>query len=369
MTLMAQGETSTVSAKPGADPAHDLEARILETAQLMDRRGYGVSLKQFSRLLYGGSAPQAEVAAALARIPHLSIFEGLVMQTDRRGETSGMRSRQATHIKHAADAEVLAHDFAARLMSSCPLVKSVSLTGSLASGGFDPGDDVDLNIVAANGAKYTVYFWALCLSAVTSLRNRAKPTDEMSPIPFLPKIICVNVVWEERQVLPLVRQDKWIAYELLMHRPILGSTSWQAVLAQNLWMEDHFPQVFEPGFVGPDAPAAQGLEGRRAGRGFFGYLARHPTALAAAEALSRLIVISVHKLISLSRANKPEAREREAFVNLVKRPYSVYDVPGREAPVPLEALRPRGGDGRGHPLDPAEDEQRVVAKRPERSAL
>jgi hypothetical protein len=350
MTFLAPAENSRGVLRPHAGAARELEARILETAQLMDRRGYGVSLEQFSRLLYGGSAPEAEVAAALAHLPHLSMSEGLVIQTDRRGETGGMRSRQATHIRHAVDAQALANDFAGRLMSSCPLVKSVSLTGSLASGGFDPGDDVDLNIVAANGAKYTVYFWALWLSALTSLRNRAKPTDEMSPIPFLPKIICVNVVWEERQVRPLLRQDKWIAYELLMHRPILGSANWRAVLAQNLWMEEHFPQVFEPGFVGEDAQGAQALAGkRRAGSGFFGFLARHPMALSAAEAVSRLIVISVHKLISLSRANKPEARERETFVNLVKRPYSVYDVPGREAPVPSEALRPRGRDAPANP--------------------
>ena len=345
MTLLAPSEPLRGTPKSSKDAPNDLEARILETAQLMDRRGYGVTLEHFARLLYGGSETPADVRASLGTIHHLSMEDGLVIRNDRRGEADGMRSRQATHLKHAAEAEVLAHDFAGRLVSSCPLVKSVSLTGSMASGGFDPGDDVDLNIVAANGAKYTVYFWALLLSTVTSLRNRSKPTDEMSPLPFLPKIICVNVVWEDRQVRPLVRQDKWIAYELLMHRPIVGAAHWRGVLADNLWLEGHFPQVFDPGFVGHDAPEAVRLASkRRAGRRFFGYLATHPRALAAVEAFSRLMVISVHKLISLSRANNTEARDREAFVNLVKRPYSVYDVPGKEAPVPSEALRPRGRD-------------------------
>lgn len=261
-----------------------------------------------------------------------------------------MHSRQATHLKHAADAEALAYDFAARLVSTCPLVKSVSLTGSIASGGFQPGDDVDLNMVTVPGAKYTVYLWALALSTVTSLRNRHQPADEMSPIPFVPKIICVNVVWEDGQVRPLTRQDKWIAYELLMHKPLLGAKVWQGVLADNPWMENHFPQVFEPGFAGDDAPEAAALTGkRRAGRGFFAFLGRHKGALAIVEAFSRVTVICVHKVVSLSRANKPDAREREAFVNLVKRPYSVYDVPGREAPVPPEALRPRAPDLSANP--------------------
>ena len=319
-----------------------LRARIEETAALTDRRGYGVDLARFSRLLYGGPAQPSEVARVLEGISDLALVEGLVIHRDRTGQQAMMRSRQATHAKHAPDAEALAYDFAARLVSSCPLVHSVSLTGSMASGGFDPGDDVDLNIVAARGAKYTVYLWALALSAVTSLRNRTKPTDEMSPLPFLPKIICVNVVWEEGQIRPLSRQDKWLAYELLVHRPILGAAAWRGVLDDNPWLRPHFPQVFEQGFLAGDAPEAVELAKRaRRGRAFFAFLGRSPRALALIERLSRVLVIAIHKGVSLSRANNPEAREREEFVNMVKRPYSVYDVPGREAPVPADALRPR----------------------------
>ncbi len=319
--------------------------RIMETAELMDRRGYGVAVADFARLLYGGTLPPAAVAAALEGMSEFGVSEGLVIRRDRRGEERAMRSRQFTHFVHGPEAERLAQDFAARLVSSCPLVRSVSLTGSMASGGFHPGDDVDVNLVAAPGAKYTVYLWALALAAVTSLRNLGKETDEMSALPFLPKIICVNVVWEEGQLRPLARQDKWIAYELLMHRPVLGAAAWRKVLSENRWMEEHFPQVFETGFVGEDSEGARRLAAaRRRGRAFFNFLERHRRALSAVENCSRFAVIAIHRLVSLSRTRKPEARDREAFVNLVKRPYSVYDIPGREPAVPAEALRPRAPD-------------------------
>lgn len=320
----------------------DLDERVLETASLTDRRGYGVTLSDFARLLYKGPAPADEVAAAIERIPTLALISGLVVRRDREPLVPEMVARQASHRAHAADAERLAHDFVGRLTSSCPLVRSVSLTGSMSSGGFHPGDDVDLNLVVRDGAKYTVYLWSLALSAITSLRNIHKQTDEMSALPFLPKIICINVVWEEGQVRPLARRDKWLAYELLMHKPLIGSAFWRDVLRDNAWIGEHFPQVFEPEFSGADAESAVRLAGaRRAGRGLFAFLDRHPRGLGLAEAFARVTVIALHKLVSVYREKVPAAHDREAFVNLVKHPYSVYDVPGRETDVPPEALRAR----------------------------
>ncbi len=319
-----------------------LRARILDTVELMDRRGYGVPLEQFARLLYGGSAPAEAVAAEISRMPQFTVRQGLVVRRDRAGQEGAMAARQAGHALHAPEAAALASDFASRLVSSCSLVRSVSLTGSMASSGFDPRDDIDVNIVAKAGAKYTVYLWSLALSAVTSLRNRNKSTDEMGALPFLPKIICVNVVWEESQVRPLARQDKWIAYELLMHQPILGGAFWQGVLDDNPWIAEHFPQVIEPGFVGPDdRAAAAAARAARPGRSFFDFLGRHPHVQRAVERLAQVAVIALHRVVSITRTRSPIAREREAFVNLVKRPYSVYDIPGRERPVPTAALEPR----------------------------
>ncbi len=319
-----------------------LEARVRAMLELTDRRGYGIPLEEFGRLLYGGPAPPEEVGAAVARLEDAAVVEGHVVKADRAPLVPSMIARRESHRRHEAQARALAEDFAGRLVATCPLVRSVSLTGSMASGGFDPRDDIDLNLVVRDGAKYTVYLWALALGLVTSLRNRAKPSDEMGALPLFPKIICINVVWEEAQVRPFVRQDKWLAFELLMHRPLLGTGYWEHVLAQNPWVSGHFPQAFEAGYLGGDAPAALGVaRARRPGRSFFAYLAAHPGALALTEALARPIVLGLHRAVSLLRNGRPQARARERFVNLVKRPYSVYDLPGREREVPEEALAAR----------------------------
>jgi len=320
----------------------DLSLRIEETLQLMDRRGYGVPVDEFARLLYGGPVPPGEVRAALANAAGASLVNGLVVRSDRAPDVAKMLERQGKHRTHAPDAQAIAEDYAGNLVAACPLVRYVSLTGSTASGGFDPRDDIDLNMVVRDGAKYTVYVWSLASSVLTSLRHRGKPTDEMGALPFLPKVICVNVVWEERQVHPFVRRDKWLAYELLMHRPLLGSGYWERALASNPWLADHFPQMFEAGWAGKDSARALEIAQRRGvSYGFFSWLDRHPAALALVERASRALVIGLHKAVSLTRTRKPEAREREAFVNVVKQPYSVYDIPGRPHEVPVAALASR----------------------------
>lgn len=325
---------------PGVREA--LYRRILETVALMDRRGYGVPLELFAELLYGGRAPPEVVASVLADVPGVRTVGGLVVRADRTESADAMAKRQAAHGAHVQLAERVAADFGGRLVSSCPLARAVTLTGSACSGGFDPRDDVDVNIVARDGSKYTVYLWSLALSALTSLRNRGKATDEMSALPFLPKIVCINVVWEESQIRPFVRKDKWLAYELLMHQPVLGADYLRAMLEANPWLRDHFPQFFDPGFLRPDPkPALDSAGEPRAGRRFFSFVADHPRLLAVIERASRFAVMGIHRVVSLTRARKLEAREREAFVNLVKRPYSVYDVPGRERPVPAAAFEGR----------------------------
>ncbi len=318
----------------------DLVRRVVETADLTDRRGYGLPLDDFSRLLYGGPLAPSRVAEAVALAPGLAVIDDVVVRTDRGHATPQMRLRRRLHQAHSREGDGIARDFAMRLVATCPLVRCVALSGSLASGGFDPRDDVDFNLVVRDGSKYTTYLWAIALSAVTSLRNIRKETDEMGALPLLPKVICLNVVWEDAQVRPFVRNDKWIAYELLMARPVYGSAYLSGVFLENQWLESHFPQLLDPGFVPPD-DLPEGSVVERPGARFFRYLDRHPRALRAFERASRFLVFSLHAIVSLTRARNPEAKAREDFVNTMKRPYSVFDVPGHDSAIPPTALDPR----------------------------
>jgi len=323
----------------------DLRRRVLETLALTDRRGYGVPLESCCSLFYEGSAPPELVESVIAETPGVALESGLVVRTDRRDLAGLMAERQRNHSGHVPFADTVANDFVGRLVSSCAFVHAVTLTGSATSGGFDPRDDVDLNVFVRDGTKYIVYLWSLALGTVTSLRNRSKVTDEMGDLPFLPKIICINVVWEDGQVRPFRRNDKWLAFELLMHRPLYGAPYLEEVLIANPWLSAHFPQFFEPGFPREGSQeAAAFAETPRAGRSLFAFLGRHPRLLAAVEALSRFAVIGAHRVVALVRSRRPGAVAREAFVNSVKRPYSVYDIPGREEPIPEAALQARAGE-------------------------
>jgi hypothetical protein len=110
------------------------------------------------------------------------------------------------------------------------------------------------------------------------------------------------------------------------------------VIDANPWLADHFPQISNGSAVWGVVEASVA---ERAGAAFFRFLDRHPRALALMEVGSRAAVIGVHRFVSLTRGATPAARDREAFVNLVKRPYSVYDVPGREGAIPAAAFRGR----------------------------
>src|SRR2546426_1624881 len=142
----------------------DLRARAVETLALTDRRGYGVAVEAFARLFYQGAVAPEEILPVLRSSAGMAVVDGLVVRLDRVLAVREMLRRQAAHTENGARAEALAADFAGRLLATCPLVRSVCLTGSAASGGFDPSDDVDLNLIVRDGAKYTVYLWSLALS-------------------------------------------------------------------------------------------------------------------------------------------------------------------------------------------------------------
>jgi len=57
------------------------------------------------------------------------------------------------------------------------------------------------------------------LSMKYSVKHREKSLAQKSRTPFLPKLICINVIWEESEALPFVRQDAYMAYELLRQKP------------------------------------------------------------------------------------------------------------------------------------------------------
>jgi predicted nucleotidyltransferase len=297
---------------PGIDaPVAKLGERVLRTLELADSRGYNLTFESLSALLVGGPA----------QVPELRECVQALEGADTDGDLVGLRGRLRTRKcarRRAANgrwgqyALSIAREYAAELARVCPNVRCVMLAGSAGSGGFCDRDDIDLNIVVRDGTKYTSYLTALLLSLKFSLRYGGRVGSRF--LPGLKKVICVNVVWEERQVSPFARRDERLAFELLNSRVIYNEGFHRKMLERNAWAADLFPQLFTRG-GGADPLPVPGAAGRAA------------SPSPAVEGFSRSFLFALYYFIWGLRGGQPRLRRRMRFVEEVKRPYGIFDVP------------------------------------------
>jgi hypothetical protein len=223
---------------PDSTEDANLTNRIHLTLHLADRRGYGLNLDDLSRLLICGSVPREVIKKELSTMPDVShlgaVFclkgsEELLPETGKRLYTNGRIGK---------DYETLATGFAEEFISLCPFIRCIAIAGSVASGGFCEEDDIDYNIFVEKGSKYTVYLFGILLSFKYSFRHRKKPLSKKSATPFLSKLICINVIWEDWESLPYKRRDMYMAYELLRQKPVFGIDFYRTVLDKNRWVTE-----------------------------------------------------------------------------------------------------------------------------------
>lgn len=223
----------------------NLEDRILLTLHLAERGGYGRSPAHISKMLIYGEAEEEQVRIMLSSMPLVSHQDGiycfkgsesLLSETKRRLICNGVIGE-----RYESEALLFSTEFA----SLCPFIKCIAIDGSMASGGFSEEDDIDFNIFTEHGCKYTVYLLGILLSLKYSVKHRRKPLSRKSRTPFLPKLICINVIWEDEEAPPFKRQDKYMAYELLRQKPVMGLDFYKEVLEKNRWLETYFSQIYK----------------------------------------------------------------------------------------------------------------------------
>lgn len=228
------------------------------------------------------------------------------------------RSRVSSHREHEAEAQEIALRYARDLVRGCPLVTSVALSGSLASGGYGPRDDIDFDLIVKPGTKYTSYLVAHLVGLKCGWRYRHRVLDESHHTPLLPKIACINVVWTEDQMRPFARRDENMAFELMRCIPFFGIGTFQHALRENAWVGEFFPQVFER--VWPeDAPTSPSLFGR-----VVGWIESNPRMLRLVERASRRIAWRLYRGVQASRSRSPAAVARMDFLRRAKYPYEVF---------------------------------------------
>jgi hypothetical protein len=218
-------------------------------------------------------------------------------------------ARAERHPTESAGYVEMTQRFVGTLVAVAPFITSVSIAGSLASGGFRASDDVDLNLVVEDGYRHLAYVVVNVLGLMHALRHRAKPVDDLTRRPIAPRLMTVNLVLERSQCAPLARRDADMAFELLVAEPVFGLERLREIVAANPELLEHFPQL--------ECRLAPFLiDTSRRAPNFYPALLDHP-----ARALGR----AAWRYMQWTRRRHPEALARVAYVRATMRPYTLFD--------------------------------------------
>jgi hypothetical protein len=297
----------------GYSPARpaSTSARVRQTVELLQRRGYALMPQRLAALCLGGELSEDEVRWAVAASPELTIAEGLVVEHSALARVGEIRARAGSHDIDAAPYLPMTVRFVRTLVAAAPFIRSVSVAGSLASGGFRATDDVDLNLIVDDGHRHLAYVAVNALGLAHALAHRAKPVDDLTRRPLAPRLMTANLILERSQCHPLARQDADMAYELLVAEPVFGFETLSGVLHSNPELFDHFPQLAgKRPRLHIDRPAWRIPE------------ALYPTSF---DGAARRIGEAAWRYMQWTRRHHPEALSRVAYVRETMRPYTLFD--------------------------------------------
>jgi len=296
-----------------------LTLRIEESLTLMHRWGFAPSVDTLSKMLLGGIVEEDQLAPALLSSDRFRVVEGFVCLRGHESLLKESQERVASHERLNGEIQGVTSAFVRDLLLCCPFVEVVALSGSAASGGFSPGDDIDFDLVVNPGTKYTTYLLASLVGLRYSWRYRHWESGPLHTLPLLPKVTCVNVVWPSDQTRPFIRQDMAMAFELLRCQPLYGSGRFEELLQANRFLWEFFPQAYNRRWTdGSPFPSLNAM-----GR-FLSLVGRIPRALRLLEIVSRGITWMLYHFVQGVRAKNPVAAARMEFLRRVKYPYELF---------------------------------------------
>lgn len=248
---------------------------------------------------------------AVAANPHLAMAEDLVVERATVAHAASIRRRSLGHDVESRAYIDLTLAFVHTLVVVAPFIRSVSIAGSLASGGFRASDDVDLNLIVDDGRRHLAYVVVNLLGLLHAMRHRAKPVDDLTRRPIAPRLMTANLILERSQCRPLQRQDEDMAFELLVGEPVFGLQTLREVVDENPGLLEHFPQLVDKTahllIERPRRTLPPGL---------------YPRWL---DAPARMLGESAWRYMQWTRRSHPDALARVAYVRATMRPYTLFD--------------------------------------------
>jgi hypothetical protein len=270
-----------------------------------------VTPARLGELCLGGAISESEARWTVAALPHLAIADDLVIERDALDQVETIGARAAAHSRDSAAYIPMTLDFVRTLVTLAPFVRSVSIAGSLASGGFRASDDVDLNLIVDDGHRHLAYVMVNFLGVLHAMRHRSKPVDDLTRRPIAPRLMTANLILEYSQCLPLARQDEDMAFELLVGEPVFGMGTLRELVHANEPLLEHFPQLAHK-----QAPLLMDAPRRRAPASLYPALLDRPAELLGSAAW---------RYMQWTRRNRPQALARVAYVRATMRPYTLFD--------------------------------------------
>jgi hypothetical protein len=278
---------------------------------LLGRRGYAVSPERLAQVCLGGPISPDEVRWSVAAASDLTVAAGLVVDRSALARVADIRSRALGHGTDAAPYLRMTLRFVRALVAFAPFIRSVSIAGSLASGGFRASDDVDLNLVVEDGHRHLAYVAVNAIGLAHALAHRGKPVDDLTRRPLAPRLMTANLILERSQCLPLERQDEDMAFELLVSECVFGFESMRELIDANPALLEHFPQLAHK-----RAPLLIDAPRRRMPAALF------PRFLDGAACVAGE---GAWRYMQWTRRHHPGALARVAYVRSTMRPYTLFD--------------------------------------------
>ncbi len=308
-SLLREREESKTELYP-REFLEDLAVRAERTLDIFHKWGYAPTADALAKGLLGGGVTGDALLASISGRDEFQVRDGHVYLKgkDELVEKSKVRVASNRHLN--GEAMSIAEEFSLELLRFCPLVDCVAVSGSVASGGYSSGDDIDFDLVVRDGAKYLVYAMGLAVGARVAVRHRARYGFR--------KLICLNAIWTRSQTAPFVRRDEGLAFELLHCRPLFGSMRFMEMIERNEWVLSFFPQVAKASTDIGSIP-----EPNRLGRLIL-WIHRHPRLLRLAETAARLSSQVIYSLYHLVKRSDSEAAARFEFLRQAKYPYEFF---------------------------------------------
>jgi hypothetical protein len=290
---------------------------VRRTVALLSRRGFALGPDRLAAQCLGGAVSEGDVRWAVAASSDLTLEQGLVLTRADQARAGEIATRATAHRSDAPRYLAMTVRFVHMLVSFAPFIRSVSIAGSLASGGFKASDDVDLNLIVDDGRRHLAYVAVNVLGLLHALGHRSKPVDDLTRRPLAPRLMTANLILERSQCHPLRRQDEDMAFEMAMSQPVFGIDVFDEVLHANPALLEHFPQL---GYRSP-ALVIDAASRPRLPAWLF------PSIL---DGAARRVGAAAWHFMQWTRRGKPEALARVAYVRATMRPYSLFDE--RDAP-------------------------------------